>query len=381
MITFLMTVLKIVAALLIFGVIIMVHEFGHFIVAKWMKVRVNEFAIGMGPKLVSWGKGETKYSLRLLPLGGFCAMEGEDEDAPTPSFMGGNADREQSPATSDSGSFAEKPVWRRLLIVVAGAAMNLVLGFVVLLIAFGFCETPSSDGNTYFNSLTIAELPATSTAYETGLRVGDTVLKVDGKTVATDMDLSMIMQSDEDGVFDMTVRRDGEKVDLSGVTFQLVMDEETGTRYLQYDFKVLGVKRTFLSTVKQAGKMEYSMTVMVWRSLGDLLTGRYGLNDLSGPVGTVDYIGDAVSQAVSLEGIYTLLQMVALITINVGVFNLLPLPALDGGRLLFLIFEGITRKKVPAKFEGLVHFIGLILLFALMAVVTFSDIRRLITGG
>lgn len=379
MTAFLMTALKILAALVIFGIIIMVHEFGHFIVAKWMKVKVNEFAIGMGPKLISWGKGETQYSLRLLPLGGFCAMEGEDEDAPTPSFMGGNADRETDTA-ADGRSFAEKPVWRRLCIVVAGAAMNLVLGFIVLLIAFGFCVTPAADGNAYFNSLTIAELPETSTAYETGLRAGDTVLQVDGKTVATDMDLSMIMQSDEDGKFDMTVRRDGEKVTLSGVTFQLVTDEETGSRYLKYDFKVLGVKRTLLSTVKQAGKMEYSMTVMVWRSLGDLLTGRYGLNDLSGPVGTVDYIGDAVSQAISLEGVHNLLQMVALITINVGVFNLLPLPALDGGRLLFLIFEGITRKRIPAKYEGLVHFIGLILLFALMIVVTFSDIRRLITG-
>ena len=122
------------------------------------------------------------------------------------------------------------------------------------------------------------------------------------------------------------------------------------------------------------------MTVMVWRSLGDLLSGRYGLNDLSGPVGTVDYIGDAVSQAVSLDGWRTLLTMIALITINVGVFNLLPLPALDGGRLLFLIIEGVTRKRIPAKYEGIVHFIGLLLLFALMIVVTFSDIRKLITG-
>ncbi len=379
MIALLTTALKIVAALFIFGIIIMVHEFGHFIVAKWMKVRVNEFAIGMGPKLISWGKGETKYSLRLLPLGGFCAMEGEDEDAPTPAAMGGNANRDL-PTLSDGRSFAEKPVWRRVLIVVAGAAMNLVLGFVVMLVSFSFFETPSADGKVYFNSVTVAQLPETASSYKTGLRVGDTILKLDGDTVITDMDLTMIMQSDDDGVFDITVRRNGEKVLLEGVTFPLATDEKTGTRYLRYEFAVQGIPRTFISTVKQAAKMEYTMTVMVWRSLGDLLTGTYGLNDLSGPVGTVDYIGDAVSQAVSLEGIYTLLQMVALITINVGVFNLLPLPALDGGRLLFLIFEGVTRKKVPAKFEGLVHFIGLILLFGLMIVVTFSDIRKLIVG-
>lgn len=380
---FLMTILKILAALLIFGIIIMVHEWGHFLVAKWMKVRVNEFAIGMGPKLVSWGKGETQYSLRLFPIGGFCAMEGEDDGAPTPAAMGGNADRSEehvSDSTGDSDSFAEKPVWRRVLIVVAGATMNLVLGFLVLLCTFAFCQKKADNGKVYFNSTTIAELPETSPAYETGLRVGDTVLRVNGKRIATDMDLSMLMQSDEDGVLSMVVRRDGEKVSLPAVQFRLATDEETGTRYLIYDFKVQGIERNVWTTIKQAGKMEYSMTVMVWRSLGDLLSGRYGLNDLSGPVGTVDYIGDAVSQAVTQDGWRTLLTMIALITINVGVFNLLPLPALDGGRLLFLIIEGVTRKKIPAKYEGIVHFIGLLLLFALMVVVTFSDIRKLITG-
>ncbi len=375
-----MTVLKIVAALLIFGVIIMVHEFGHFLVAKWMKVRVNEFAIGMGPKLISWGKGETTYSLRLLPLGGFCAMEGEDEGAPTPAAMGGNADRPEEAPVDTAVSFAYKPVWRRILIVVAGATMNLILGFLILLCAYGFCESKMSDGNAYFNSTTIARLSETSPAYKTGLRAGDTIVGVNGEYIATDMDLSMLMQSDEDGVFDMTVRRNGEKVKLNGVTFEITTDKQTGERYLVYDFQVQGIPQTFLNTVRQAGKMEYSLTVMIWRSLGDLLTGQYGLNDLSGPVGTVDYIGDAVSAAVTLEGLQALLLMVALITINVGIFNLLPLPALDGGRLLFLVFEGVTRKKIPAKYEGLVHFIGLILLFILMIAVTFTDIRRLITG-
>lgn len=375
---FLSLVFKIACALLIFGVIIMVHEFGHFLVAKWMKVRVNEFAIGMGPKLFSWGKGETTYSLRLLPLGGFCAMEGEDEGAPTPAAMGGNADRETAP--SQSGSFADKPVWRRILIVVAGAVMNLILGFVVLLVAFGVCEPKTGDGNAYFSSTTIAWMPETAKPYQTGLRVGDTVVKIDGKTIATDMDMAMILQSDEDGLFDMVVRRDGQKVKLSGVAFELVKDETTGERYLKYDFKVEPIQRTFISTLKQTAKMEYSMTVMVWRSLGGILTGTYGINDLSGPVGTVGFIGDAVSAAVTLAGLQSLLQLVAMITINVGVFNLLPVPALDGGRLLFLVFEGITRRKIPAKYEGMVHFIGLLLLFLLMIVVTFTDIRRMITG-
>ena len=372
------TILRIVAALLIFGVIVLIHEWGHFIVAKLNRVRVNEFAIGMGPKLLSWGKGETVYSLRLLPIGGFCAMEGEDEDAPTPRAMGGNVG--VTVAADDDGSFANKKVWQRMLIVVAGAFMNLVLGFAVLLITFAFFIPKSQNGNAYFNSTSIAVLPETSLAYKTGLRVGDTIVRVNDKYIATDMDLSMIMQGDEDGIFKMQVRRNGEKILLENVTFPIVTDQETGERYLQYDFKVEGIKRTVLSTVKQAAKMEYSMTVMVWRSLGDIIGGRYGLNDLSGPVGTVGFIGDAVSAAVSLEGWRVLLTMIALITINVGVFNLLPLPALDGGRLLFLIFEGVTRKKIPPKYEGLVHFIGIVLLFGLMIVVTFSDIKRLITG-
>ena len=187
---FLMTVLKILAALFIFGIIIMVHEWGHFLVAKWMKVRVNEFAIGMGPKLVSWGKGETRYSLRLFPIGGFCAMEGEDDGAPTPAAMGGNADRDAADTENgatvtegESGSFAEKPVWRRILIVVAGATMNLILGFLVLFCTFAFCQTKAANGKAYFNSSTIAELPEDSPAYETGLRVGDTVLRVNGKRI------------------------------------------------------------------------------------------------------------------------------------------------------------------------------------------------------
>ncbi len=375
---FLWGALRIGAALLVFGIIILVHEYGHFLAAKRMKVRVNEFAMGMGPKLFSWGKGETTYSIRLLPIGGFCAMEGEDDEAPTPAALGGNADRDENKAASTSGSFAEKAVYKRILIVVAGALMNLLLGFLVLLITFGCLETKAPDGNVYFNSVTVAQLPETAQSYQTGLRVGDTILKVDGVGIITDMDLMMVMQSDEDGVFDITVRRDGEKQLLKGVTFPLVTDETDGTRYLQYEFSVQGIQRTVWTTVKQAAKMEVSLGMSVWRSLGDIISGRYGLNDLSGPVGTVDFIGDAVSQAVSLEGWNALMRMIALITINVGIFNLLPLPALDGGRLLFLLIEAVTRRRVPAKYEGIVHFVGLILLLLLMVVITFSDVQRLI---
>ena len=392
----LMMIFKILAAIFVFGIIILVHELGHFLMCKLMGVRVNEFAIGMGPKLLSFGKKETAYTLRLFPIGGFCAMEGEDEGAPTPSAIGGNADRaeedggepalpdeEEAPAEPDPRAFPNKKVWRRILIVVAGAAMNLVLGYVLLVACYGIFTVPDASGKARFSSTIIASLPETAVSYQTGLRPGDEIVKIDGKRTVTDSDIVMIMQSDEDGIMDMTVRRavDGKKktVLLKGVQFQLEVGEN-GKNRLIYDFKVLGIEKTVWSTLVQAGKMEYSVATMIWRSLGDLITGKYGINDLSGPVGTMDIIGDAVAGANTSEGMMTLIMLVVMITVNVGIFNLLPLPALDGGRLIFLLFEGIFRRPVPAKYEGMVHFIGLMLLLLLMVVVTFSDIWKIVAG-
>lgn len=389
-------IFKILAAIFVFGIIILVHELGHFLMCKLMGVRVNEFAIGMGPKLLSFGKKETAYTLRLFPIGGFCAMEGEDEGAPTPSAIGGNADRaeddggepalpdeEEAPAEPDPRAFPNKKVWRRILIVVAGAAMNLVLGYVLLVAYYGIFTVPDASGKARFSSTIIASLPETAVSYQTGLRPGDEIVKTDGKRTVTDSDIVMIMQSDEDGIMDMTVRRavDGKKktVLLKGVQFQLEVGEN-GKNRLIYDFKVLGIEKTVWSTLVQAGKMEYSVATMIWRSLGDLITGKYGINDLSGPVGTMDIIGDAVAGANTSEGMMTLIMLVVMITVNVGIFNLLPLPALDGGRLIFLLFEGIFRRPVPAKYEGMVHFIGLMLLLLLMVVVTFSDIWKIVAG-
>ena len=389
-------IFKILAAIFVFGIIILVHELGHFLMCKLMGVRVNEFAIGMGPKLLSFGKKETAYTLRLFPIGGFCAMEGEDEGAPTPSAIGGNADRaeedggepalpdeEEAPAEPDPRAFPNKKVWRRILIVVAGAAMNLVLGYVLLVAYYGIFTVPDASGKARFSSTIIASLPETAVSYQTGLRPGDEIVKIDGKRTVTDSDIVMIMQSDEDGIMDMTVRRavDGKKktVLLKGVQFQLEVGEN-GKNRLIYDFKVLRIEKTVWSTLVQAGKMEYSVATMIWRSLGDLITGKYGINDLSGPVGTMDIIGDAVAGANTSEGMMTLIMLVVMITVNVGIFNLLPLPALDGGRLIFLLFEGIFRRPVPAKYEGMVHFIGLMLLLLLMVVVTFSDIWKIVAG-
>lgn len=364
-----MWVIRILIALLLFGIIILVHELGHFLVAKACGVRVNEFAIGMGPKLVSFGKGETRYSLRLLPIGGFCSMEGEDEQS------------------DDPRAFLNQSVWRRILIVVAGVMMNFVLGYFVLLIGVGFF-TPKSNGEVLFATHTIAKLDESSTAYQTGLRPGDTILSINSRPVVTQSDMMVIMQSDEDGHMPMMVRRknaDGtqSKVSLPDVTFEVTQDEQ-GQRFIEYDFVLLGVPQTFLGTFVTAAKTEWSLGSTVWWSLGDIITGKYGLNELSGPVGTVDIIGDMVGEAakhISRENIYSILTVFALISVNVGVFNLLPIPALDGGRLIFLLIEVVARRPVPQKYETMVHLIGMALLLLLMVVVTFSDIKKLFGGG
>lgn len=384
-----MTIVRILGALLALNVLVVIHELGHFIVAKLMGVKVNEFAIGMGPRLLKWGKGETIYSLRLLPIGGFCAMEGEDEDAPTPSSLGGNADREK-PADNlvvdDTRSFAKKKVWQRVLIVVAGAAMNLLMGFLLLLVYNGLLQEPHPKYNkVLFATTTISSLSEESTAYQTGLRAGDTIVEVNGRRVLMYTDLSMEMQNDADGILQMVVRRDADgkqqKVALDAVTFAIEKDETTGQQYLKSDFYVLGEERTLWNTITYSAKQEVSVATMVWRTLVDLIQGDYGMNDLSGPVGTVDVlagvVGDTMSSPNPIIAWQNLVFLMIVITINLGVFNLLPLPALDGGRLVFLLWEGITRKPVPPKYESVVHFIGIVLLLLLMVVVTYSDITKL----
>ena len=382
-----MTILRIVGALLALNLLVMIHEFGHFIVAKLMKVKVNEFAIGMGPRLLKWGKGETTYSLRALPIGGFCAMEGEDEGAPTPAALGGNADRADECAEIDeSRSFAKKKVWQRVLIVVAGAVMNLVLGFILLLAYNGLLQEPHPQyGKVLFATTTISSVSEESLPYQTGLRAGDTIVEVNGRRILMYTDLSMEMQNNTDGVLQMVVRRqvDGkvQNVRLDAVAFQVQKDAETGQQYLKRDFYVLGVERTFWNTITYSAKQEVSVATMIWRTLIDLVQGDYGINDLSGPVGTVDVLADVVGDTVSGENPLiawqNLVFIMIVITINLGVFNLLPLPALDGGRLVFLIWEGLTRKPVPQKYEAVVHFVGIVLLLLLMAVVTYSDITKL----
>lgn len=344
--------MKIIFALLIFEVIILIHEFGHFIVAKKCGVKVNEFAIGMGPALFKKQKGETLYAIRLFPIGGYCAMEGEDSDS------------------SDERAFGKKSVPKKMAIVVAGIIMNLILG-IILLIIYTSMSAP-------ITSTTVSKFEENARSHQTGLEVGDKIISINGMRIFTDMDISYQFQNDEDAVFDMTVIRNGEKVKLEGVTFD--SDEKS----MHIDFFVKPVEANVGTVLSQSFRQAVTDARLIYISLGDLITGKYSIKDLSGPVGIVDVIGDVIDSETDEEkGIdwYALaeqmLSLGAFITINIGLFNLLPLPALDGGRLVFLIIEAIRKKPVPPEKEGMVHFIGLAALMLLMIVVTVSDITKI----
>lgn len=341
-------------ALLFFGVIIMIHECGHFTCAKLFKVKVNEFSLGMGPALFKRKKGDTLYAVRLFPIGGYVAMEGEDD------------------ASEDDRAFNKKPVWQKMIIVVAGALMNLILGFILMVLLL----TTSTD---LIGTNTIKEFYPDAVSSQYGLQAGDRFVEIDGHHVWSELDLSFLMSRSQDGVFDFVVERNGEKVTLNDVHF--ATEQQNGITLIQYDFIIIGEQPGFLNIVKNAFTQSASIVRMVWLSVFDLVTGRYGMSELAGPVGTVDIIADVTAQAVSSGSLTNLLTIMAFITINVGMANLLPLPALDGGRFLFLAIEAVRRKPVNPKYEGYVHAAGLALLLLLMVVVTYNDIARIVHGA
>lgn len=332
-------------AILIFLVLIIIHEFGHFIAAKLTGVRVNEFAVGFGPKLFSKQIGETKYAFNLVPLGGYCAMEGEDENS------------------DDSRAFCNKKPWRRFIIVVMGATFNLLLGLLLIAIILA--------PNKSFTTTTIAQFHENAVSNQYGLCVGDEIIEVDGRRIFTTYDLSYAFTNISDGMINLTVLRDGQKVSLHDVKF--ATQRENDITYLSVDFYVLGQEKTVGSFITQTIKTAFSYCTVIWRSLIDLVSGKYGISAVSGPVGVTAVIGNVAQQ-----NLRNLLPIMALITINLGLFNLLPIPALDGGRLLFIIIEMIFRKPVPQKYEALVHTIGFIVLIIFMLLITAKDIWSLI---
>lgn len=337
------TVYPILIAILFFELIIVVHEGGHYFAARLMKIKVNEFSIGMGPKLLQFTRGETKYTLRLILFGGYCAMEGEDSDS------------------DDKNAFINKKVWQRIFVVVAGAVMNLILGFIIVLIII--CS------QNLIGTTQVAKFENTAVSAQSGLQVGDIIKSIDGMRVYTTNDVQTGLSRSADSTVDMLVNRNGEDMNIQ-VEFELEQYEDM--QYVKMDFWLKGVEKTFGNVISQTFKETVSYARMVFLSVHDLLVGRYRLSDLSGPVGAVSVVSSAVKISV-----FSMLRIMALLTINVGLFNLFPIPALDGWRLFVLIGEGITRKKLPSKAEYMINAVGLALLLGVMCLVTFSDITRL----
>lgn len=337
------TVLYVILAILAFGVLIFIHEGGHFVAARIFKVSIYEFSIGMGPKI--WGKKSEKtgidYSLRALPIGGYVSMAGEDEES------------------DDPNAFNKKPVWQRLIITVAGAATNLIVGFLVTAILV--CSSEAIGGTT------VAAFTENAKSQECGLQVGDTITAVNGTRVhiADDLLYEIMRQGIEP--LDLTVVRNGESMAVENVEFPQI--SQSGVAFGINDFQIYAVEKSFGNLCYQSFWRSTYTVRMIWESLYDLITGRYGVEAVSGPVGVTEALTDAAE-----TGTYSFVSLLTVISINLGVMNLLPLPALDGGRIVFLLIELVRRKPMKAKIEAYINAAGLAILLMLMAVICVKDI-------
>lgn len=332
--------MTIIYAILIFCLLIFVHEFGHFIVAKACGVKVNEFAIGMGPAFFKKQKGETQYSLRIFPIGGYCAMEGEDEDS------------------EDERAFNNKPAWQRALVLGAGAFMNLLTA-ILLMIIIAFWAGQAST--------TIDVVTEDSPAYEAGIQHGDQIVAVDGTEIDEWNDIIGAIGDKEEETADITVLRDGSELTL---TSRLVYDEEVERNRIGI---TPVIEHNVLAAVPAGVKNTWNMTVMMYDIIKKLFTGEVSTKELSGPVGIVYAVNDTAK-----AGAIYVVYLAALLSLNLAIMNMLPFPALDGGRLLFLLIRKITGKRVTDEMEGKIHFIGIVLLMMLMVYVTWNDIVKFI---
>ena len=349
-----MTFVYILFAVLIFGILIAVHEFGHFSVAKLCGVKVNEFSIGMGPALWKKQKGETLYSLRAVPLGGYCAMEGEDEDS------------------GDPRAFVVQPAWKRILILCAGSFNNFLLGLMVIFFLY--------LGATAFVSPTIESfVPGCPYESEEGLQVGDRFIKINGHRIFQYYDVSDFLDKGN-GVYNLVLERDGSRVVLNDFAMTRRLYEGQSRELFGFNFGY--EEATFPVKIRYSWDTAMEFGRMVWMGLSQLVHGEVGLKEMSGPVGIVDLMAETGESAESTsDAVYDILYLGAFIAINLAIMNMLPIPALDGGRifllLVTLIIEAITRKKLNPRYEAWIHAGGMALLLALMAVIMFNDILKL----
>lgn len=332
--------ITLLSSLVVFLLVVMLHEFGHFTVAKLSGIKVNEFSIGMGPKLFQKEKGETTYSLRALPVGGYVAMEGEEE------------------SSHDPRAFNNAPILKKMAVVLAGAFMNFVLAFLAFTIIFSILGYGSNE---------IDKVIANSPAEISGLKSGDKILEIDKNKTRDIYDINFLIREKKSEEINFKVNRNGEVFDLS---IKPKYSEENKMYLIGITSKL---KHSFLKSIELGAKRTFDMSLMILKSLKMIFDGSFKLEYLSGPVGVVQVIGSESS-----KGFLSFLQILGLISVNLGVFNLLPIPALDGGKFLFLLIEALRGRPIDEKIEQRLSLIGISLLFSLMIYVTiFNDIGRL----
>ncbi len=355
-----MNILPVVVAILVFLLIIMVHELGHFAAAKACGIYVKQFAFGMGPALFKKQGKETEYVVRAFPVGGYCAFETDIEDF----------DEETGEAAeSNPRAFNRKPVWQRMIVLVCGPLMNLILGFIVVVISLCTSEAIASTTVSEFREQSVSS---------SQLMVNDEIMNIEGLPIYSASDITYKMQSSDrkndagNLVFDITVRRNGETILLKDVEF-MTTNRQDGSSGVYFDFLVYRLEKNFGNVVSMGFRESFSTARVILLTIVDVVKGKYGLNDFSGPIG----VGSVITEAVKTYTFSDFMNVMALLSINVGIFNLLPIPGLDGARLIFLIIELIRRKPVKPQVEGMIHFAGMALLLLFIIVISFNDISKL----
>ena len=353
--------MSIVFAIILFSFLIFVHEFGHFITAKLSGVRVNEFSLFMGPAIWKKQKGETLYAIRCIPIGGYCAMEGENDDS------------------EDPRSFGKAAWWKRLIILVAGSAMNFIAALLIFAVIYMPMETIAKPVITEFTDCCTFH-------NEQGLQLGDEILSIDGEKVYINNDISLLLGLNTTGVHDLQIRRGGEKIVFNDLSMAHTCTDENGQEYIHYGIAFGQAEKANL--FDKLGFV-WNLTIDNVRntrlSLQMLFTGQAKVSEMTGVIGIVDMMSDVADASPTfMDALLNMLNFGGFIAVNLAVMNLLPIPALDGGRVFGLListgYEKITRKKLNPKIEGYVHGVGMVLLLILMAVIMFKDIFTIFRG-
>ena len=342
-----------IVALLAFLLVILVHEFGHFIAAKKCGVKVNEFAIGMGPKIFKIKKNDTLYSIRLFPIGGFCDVEGENKPS------------------DNNHSYASKPVWQRMIIIVAGAVMNMVLAFIFMSIIL--------VQQNQFVSTKVSKFSENSVINQYGIEIGDEIISINNYRTKTSRDISFAISISKNFLANIEVKRDNKKIILKNVNFTTELNEKREPQIIR-DFYFAPINKNFYSFFVQLFRETSSIVRITYKSLFLMITGKVNLTDIVGPIGVLSVIGNVASAGLEINlisAINNIIFIMIVITVSLGITNLLPIPALDGGKFTILLFELITKKRMNPDLESKIHTIGFILLMLVMILVTFSDIFKL----